>query len=264
MKIRVISAIIAILITVPFAYFGGYYFLIFSSILAVQAYNEILALKKAHNDYPMLIKILGMVSLLFLIVGNYGINSLYFSISYTKVLLPFLLIVLPVVFYDRKKYTTRDAFYLLGIIYFIGIFFNLLVTIRNYNGFLLLYLASVSIFTDTFAYLVGSLIGHHKMAPKISPKKSWEGAIGGVIGGSIIPLIIYLNLVGSFDIKILLVTILLTIVGQIGDLVYSEIKRENDIKDFSNIMPGHGGILDRIDSLTFVVYAYIFIIYFIM
>ena len=118
---------------------------------------------------------------------------------------------------------------------------------------------AITMLTDTFAYLIGCLIGKHKMCPKISPKKSWEGAIAGLIGGTAIATIIYSNLVGTFSLKIIIMTIILSIGGQIGDLFFSKIKRENDIKDFSNIMPGHGGILDRFDSMTFIVFGYLVI-----
>lgn len=101
------------------------------------------------------------------------------------------------------------------------------------------------------------------MAPKISPAKSWEGAIAGLIGGSAISIIVYSNLVGNFSIKLVIITIILSCVGQMGDLFFSKIKRENEIKDFSNIMPGHGGVLDRLDSLSFVMFVYVIIIWFI-
>ena len=93
------------------------------------------------------------------------------------------------------------------------------------------------------------------MCPKISPKKSWEGAIAGFIGGVIVALLVYSHLVAPITFMIL------NIAGQIGDLVYSKIKRENEIKDFSNIMPGHGGVLDRLDSLSFVVFMYVLLIW---
>ena len=83
-----------------------------------------------------------------------------------------------------------------------------------------------------------------------------QGSIGGLLAGSVISLIFYNFLISSIDIKLVIITIILSIVGQIGDLIMSKIKRENGIKDFSNILPGHGGILDRLDSSIFVVLAY--------
>ena len=106
--------------------------------------------------------------------------------------------------------------------------------------------------TDTFAYLFGIIFGKHKLCPSISPKKTIEGALGGIFGS-----LILLNLFNYFVLKnnIVFVTlsgIILSIVAQIGDLFASKIKREMGIKDFSNIIKGHGGFLDRFDSIIFV------------
>ena len=128
---------------------------------------------------------------------------------------------------------------------------------ENAGLFLFIYLFSITILTDTFAYIIGILIGKHKMCPNISPKKSWEGFFAGLIGGSVCASIVYANLIGELSFKIVLVTIMLSIIGQLGDLIFSKIKRENGIKDFSNIMPGHGGVLDRLDSIIIVVITYI-------
>ena len=261
MKIRIISALIAILILIPFIILGGIPFAIMISIIGILGYKELLNLKKAHMDYPFIIKLLGLFSLIYVILGNYGINSLQYGIHFVKVILPIVLLLLPTVLYKKDKYNTKDAIYLLGITYLLGFFGNLLIIIRSLDLYPLLYLLSISIFTDTFAYAIGSLIGKHKITA-ISPNKSWEGAIAGLIGGVTIALIVYANLVSSVSFKIILVTIILSIVGQLGDLFYSKIKRENDIKDFSGIIPGHGGILDRIDNFTFVVFTYVVLLWF--
>ena len=260
MKVRIISAVVALAILIPLLCLGGIPFAIGMGILSVLAYKEILDLKKAHNDIPNVVKVLGLICVVYLVLGDYQLSSLDLIMSYPKLLLPIVILLLPTVFYKNDKYTTKDAFYLIGAILLIGILFNLAISIRNVNIYLLIYLLSVSIFTDTFAYLIGCLIGKHKMT-KISPKKSWEGALAGLIGGSAVAIIIYSNLVGDFSLKLVLVTMILSIVGQFGDLVYSKIKRENDIKDFSNIMPGHGGILDRVDSISFVMFAYIILLW---
>ena len=114
--------------------------------------------------------------------------------------------------------------------------------------------------TDIFAMLGGKYFGKHKMCPKLSPKKTWEGAISGTLCGSVVGIVFYSLLVGNLTFRVVIITILLSIVGQMGDLVMSKIKRENEIKDFSNIMPGHGGILDRIDSIIFVFLMYMFLL----
>ena len=108
-----------------------------------------------------------------------------------------------------------------------------------------------------FAYIIGMLFGKHKLIPNVSPKKSVEGAIGGVIGCVVINVIIsaivakntglYVNYI-----NLVIMLILASIVSQFGDLAASCIKRDENIKDFGNIMPGHGGILDRCDSVLFV------------
>jgi phosphatidate cytidylyltransferase len=109
--------------------------------------------------------------------------------------------------------------------------------------------------TDIFAYIVGITIGKHKFS-KVSPKKSVEGCIGGTLGAILIMLLYtyiintYLGMNYSY-ICIAAIGLVLSIIGQIGDFAASSIKRYVDIKDYSNLIPGHGGILDRIDSLIF-------------
>lgn len=262
MKVRVISALVALAILIPLLCIGGVPFAIGIGIISVLAYKEILELKKSHQEIPNFVKVLGLICVVYLVLGDYNLGSLNLVMSYPRMLLPLVLLLLPTVFYTKDKYTTKDAFYLLGTIYLVGIFFNLIISFRNIDLNILLYLLAVTFLTDTFAYLIGCLIGKHKMCPKISPKKSWEGAIAGLIGGSIVAIIVYTNLIGEFSIKLVFVTMILSMVGQLGDLVYSKIKRENDIKDFSNLMPGHGGILDRIDSLSFIVFTYVILLWF--
>lgn len=256
MKVRVISAIIAIAIFIPIIWFGGYLFAGAMGILSILAYKEILDLKKSHNEIPVVVKVLGLISLLFIVLGNYSKDGLD-VVNYPKIILPIILLLIPTIFYKKDKYNTNNALYLLGSVYLIGFVFNLLIIVESINVKLLIYLLAVAFVSDTFAYLIGCLIGKHKMCPKISPHKSWEGAIAGLIGGTVISMIIYVNLLSNFSFNGLLLTICLCVGGQLGDLVFSKIKRENNIKDYSNIMPGHGGVLDRIDSFSFVVLMYI-------
>ncbi len=259
MRIRIISAVVALAILIPLIWLGGYPFAIGMGLLSILAYKEIIDLKKSHKPFPRIVQCLGLISLLYIVIGDYG----SVSIDYSKIFLPIILLLIPTIFYKKDRYLTNDALFLLGSVYLIGFLFNILIILRSVNLSVLIYLLVVTILTDTFAYAIGCLIGKHKMAPKISPKKSWEGAIAGFIGGSIVGSIVYTNFVGTLNFKVVLVTIILSIVGQLGDLFYSKIKRENGIKDFSNIMPGHGGILDRVDSLTFVVFTYMLLLSFI-
>lgn len=144
-----------------------------------------------------------------------------------------------------------------GLLYILGFLMFIPLVYGAENGkFLIWYIAIASWGTDTFAYFVGSLIGKHKLTP-ISPKKSIEGSIGGIVGAVVLSMIytILINKFAGLDISylaILGITILLSILSQIGDLSASSIKRFVKIKDFGDIIPGHGGMLDRIDSIIFI------------
>jgi len=111
--------------------------------------------------------------------------------------------------------------------------------------------------TDSAAYFVGCAIGKHKMAPIISPKKSWEGAVGGLLGGVVLMFLytLILDLAFGFEVQYglsILYGVLGSVTCVIGDLAFSVIKRQMNIKDYGKLLPGHGGVLDRFDSMTFV------------
>ena len=149
--------------------------------------------------------------------------------------------------------------------------FSLMIVFRDVNryveGFnktegiyLLLFCVLAAWMTDIFAYFVGSKLGKHKLCPKISPKKSVEGAIGGILGAVIvceILLLVFNKYVFTEPAKlsyiaVLFVSMVLSVAGMFGDLAASTIKRNFGIKDFGNLLPGHGGIMDRFDSLLFI------------
>ena len=163
---------------------------------------------------------------------------------------------------DYKKYSFEDALYLIGSIVFIGLSTNLIVMTRNFDIKYIIYLFMITIFSDTFALITGSLIGKHKLCPNISPKKTIEGLVGGVLMGTFVSAAFYHTVINpELSLVVLVsVTIALCLIGQLGDLVFSSIKRYYDVKDFSNFIPGHGGVLDRFDSLIFVVFAFIVIL----
>lgn len=158
----------------------------------------------------------------------------------------------------NMKTTFKDISYtIFGIIYIVY-FIMFLALIRGLeHGKMLIGYAIISAWgTDIFAYFIGKRFGKHHFS-KISPKKSIEGCIGGIVGVLIMAMVYTLIINNFVDINIsyiyiVISTIVLSLISQIGDFSASSIKRMVDIKDFSNLIPGHGGMLDRIDSLIFI------------
>ena len=169
-----------------------------------------------------------------------------------------ILVLFSQIIATNMKYTIKDiAITFFGICYIV-IFLMFIPVIRNMeNGKVLVwYVFWAAWGTDVFAYLIGKRFGKHKFSA-ISPKKSVEGCIAGTIG-AVIVILIYTYICNKYlqvninYISITIVAIVLSLVGQIGDFAASCIKRYNGIKDYSNLIPGHGGMLDRIDSVIFI------------
>ncbi len=261
MKQRVISAIVAIIIVVPIVLYGGIPFYLGASVLGLIGFYEMLKARKIERDIPNIMKIVCMFAFIIIMMDNWGNKVLVFN-SNDKLILSILLTVIPIVFFNKKKsYDINDALFMLGTIMFLGISFNHLVNIRVGSLYNFIYLVLITTMTDTFAYFTGRLIGKHKMCPSVSPNKTWEGFVGGLVFGTIISVVFY---VCAFDFTgsvflLVLVSMLLSVVGQLGDLVFSSIKRHYKIKDYGNIMPGHGGVLDRLDSLLFVILVFTYL-----
>ena len=118
--------------------------------------------------------------------------------------------------------------------------------------------------TDSYAYFGGRLIGKTKLIPDISPNKTWEGTIVGSLVGTFVCTVYYLTVIDSRASVFVIagIVLLLSIVGQLGDLFFSAIKRRYGVKDYGNIMPGHGGVLDRLDSIIFAVLAFSYLVSF--
>ena len=178
-----------------------------------------------------------------------------------------LLILFAQVIVTNMKTTFKDiayTFFGIGYIPFFIMFLSLINGLDN-GKILIGYILVSSWGTDVFAYLIGTKFGKHKFS-KVSPKKSIEGCLGGAIGTILIALIytFILNTYFSYDysyIYIGLISAVLSFIGQLGDFSASSIKRYVDIKDYSNLLPGHGGMLDRIDSVLFIApFAYMFFI----
>lgn len=261
MKKRLLGALFIIIVFVPLIIIGGVFYAIGVGLLAMLAYHEMIFLKStSEKPLPMLVVFLGLISLILLTYSNYDGNNLVLGVNYQIMAAVTIMMLVPTVFYHKEgQYTGTRALKLLGLIVFLGISFNLFISTFTYNSMIFLYLISISMFTDTFAYLSGVLIGKHKCAPSISPKKSWEGCIVGSFLGTISATFIYVNFVdGDINIiTIIIITLFLSILGQLGDLFFSAMKREYSIKDYSKLIPGHGGVLDRFDNFIFVLLGYL-------
>ena len=176
-----------------------------------------------------------------------------------------LLILFAHVIATNMKTSFKDVAYTFLGIFYIVFFMSFIAIIDGMKDgkILIWYTLIASWGTDIFAYFIGKKFGKHKFS-KVSPKKSLEGCIAGTIGALVISLI-YTYICNTFwnmefsYIYVSIMIIILSLIGQIGDFAASSIKRYVDIKDFSNLIPGHGGMLDRIDSLLFLApFAYMF------
>jgi len=201
------------------------------------------------------------------------------------VTIPFMLVGLFIYFVLSHNFSVTNVGKALLVMIYVGFGSASIVLLRLIGVRFIVYMLLISTLTDTFAYFIGMKFGMHKMTPNISPKKSWEGAIGGSIVATIIASLFAMYygdifvvgtflgdlfnssgeitllerlLIGSnfsFGLQFLLVFILTffaTIVSQFGDLMASKLKRHYQIKDFGSIFPGHGGIMDRFDSVMLV------------
>lgn len=287
MKQRTITGIILILICVPFLILGGNYLSLFVMVIAFAAMHEALTVKEktaAPIQYPLYIHLICYLLMFLLIfgfpsIGNFTILSAH-SFDFASGLLNdfafnplwtiFSLLILLIIAVWDKRLEIIDAMFLFGMLIFISSGLKGLLYIRSLSqeqtiqGFyFVLYIVLITCVTDTFAYLGGMtcyrLIPNkiHKFNERISPKKTWEGTLIGSLFGIIAGILLFAFLVNPLEFSdapfswyvYVPLSILLTIAGQMGDLILSAIKRHFQIKDYSNLLPGHGGILDRIDSL---------------
>ncbi|GFN36444.1 phosphatidate cytidylyltransferase [Tepidimicrobium xylanilyticum] len=252
--IRTLSGTVLVLLTLSMLYKGGFYTSFYIFILSLIGIREFYAAVNNNGFNP--IKEIGYISCIGFLFNSLNIKWITLkSIS--------LLIIIPTIFsLYRKKANVKDVMItILGIIY-IPFLFQYIIHLRGSSYLWFVFIIAWG--TDTFAYLIGLLFGKTKLCPKISPKKTVEGALGGILG-SIFLTIIFVN---YFDLssmgKFILLSVIGSVLAQIGDLTASKIKRKTGIKDFGFIMPGHGGVLDRFDSILFIApYVYYIVNYFI-
>jgi phosphatidate cytidylyltransferase len=265
MKTRTKTAIVLLAILVPVIWIGQIPFLVVATILAMIASYELITMFSIKNasigKYRFIMPVVSgfAVVLHYLIHTAQIMNPVWYTIFITGAFVVFL--ALPILFHKQEAEVMN---YLLFTLFYTGISVAYLSSIRFIPSTGLawfLFMVLVVIVTDTFAYLVGINFGKKKLSPDISPKKSIEGAIGGSVFGALIgtlfAFVLRLDMfpaIPSVFLTILLtflLTLVLTMFVQIGDLVASKLKRNYNIKDFGNIFPGHGGVLDRFDSMIF-------------
>ena len=203
-----------------------------------------------------------LISLIHIVPRQYIVITIGVLVP-TSILLLFIQVII-----SNMKTTIKDiAITFFGICYIPLFLMYMPLLMCSENGKLLVWYIIISAWgTDIFAFIVGRTIGKHTFS-KISPNKSIEGCLGGTIGATTLTLIytFIINTCLGMNINYLYIgaiSILLSIIGQIGDFSASSIKRYVGIKDFSNLLPGHGGMLDRIDSLIFITpFAYFLLLF---
>lgn len=198
------------------------------------------------------------------------ITVFFYDITENFAFLVYLLVLLLIMLFDRSKYSFVDLcmFFTSTVLISHTFVYTSFVREMEYGVLNLLIIFLGCWITDTCAYFTGVFFGKHKLAPIISPKKTIEGSIGGIVGVSIILAsytYIAANIIG-IDANVgraAIIGVICGFISQFGDLCASIIKREHNIKDFGNLMPGHGGVMDRFDSMIFVApVVYYFITYF--
>jgi phosphatidate cytidylyltransferase len=227
-------------------------------IITLAGLNEFFTIVKKDNNN--LQKYLGICSGLMIYCSACLIASGYVNNSIFLTIIPFITCIFLIEIYQHKENPFQNiASTILGVIY-IAVPFSLLVlagfpiyNITSYHPHIILGLFILFWASDTGGYLVGITFGRHPLFPRISPKKSWEGFIGGQILTIIIAIILSYYIRELQFTHWIIIAIIVSIFGVWGDLTESMLKRSFNLKDSGNILPGHGGILDRFDAVIFAV-----------
>lgn len=245
MKQRVIAAVAGILITVPLIIWGGLPLAFFGSLISVFAALEMAALlKKMGLDVRDVV----VTSSSFLFVSA----PAWFGEAGTVIALLFMIVIL-VISMLLKRMPLDSVAANVFIPLYSGFFLGRLIMLREipthglYLTFLVLFVVWAS---DIFAYLVGKRFGRIKLAPAISPNKTVEGSIAGILGGVLVASVAYL-FYRELIVETAVIALVAGVMTQFGDLFESQFKRWAGVKDSGSLIPGHGGILDRIDGLVF-------------
>lgn len=254
MLVRIISAVVAIPILLFFIIVGGLPLRCAVLVLSLIGMGE---LYKAVSGKIKEVHFVGfaieLAYALFMLMPEYGR-----CVDMNNVIILAMLLILVILVFSHKTNTIIDGAITVFGFFYVGVLLNLVCNVRE-SGLIYAWLPFIFAFgSDTGAYFIGSKFGKHKLTPELSPKKSVEGAIGGVVTVAVITGIYFFVCSKLYDdisnIKIIYfmaIGLFGAAFSQVGDLAASSIKRFTGIKDYGKIMPGHGGVLDRFDSVLF-------------
>ncbi len=259
MKNRIITALLGAALFLSLLLIGGLSFSIFIFLIAAIGYYEYIRMHKLR--ILSIESVWGLLALALIFVDNIFLGNVYsFAILLVMIVGYFFILLI------TKNHINFDtiSYISLGVIYLAFGFVAMLEVRAMEDGLLLiLFILAVTWGTDIGAFFVGSRLGKKRLAPAISPKKSIEGALGGIFFAFIISLCFSLVFTGTNILIIILLAIIISIIGQSGDLIESALKRLKEVKDSGNLLPGHGGILDRFDSLILIFFVIYIVLLFI-
>lgn len=239
LQLRIISAVVMVVAVLALAWLGGFWFRVFAALLGAAIFYEWMSMAKALDRPAGPSVVLLVVALAIMVAGGPAWIVLLF------------LAIAPIVVLLSQDALPAGPWPAAGITY-AGLAALSLAFLRgaDHAGLTaLLFLFATVWVTDILAYFVGRAIGGPKLAPSISPGKTWSGAIGGAVAGTIAGLIIAWTAGGAL-VPLTVVALILSVVAQFGDLFESWVKRRQGVKDSSNLIPGHGGVMDRVDGLV--------------
>jgi phosphatidate cytidylyltransferase len=255
---RLIVAVFGIPLLIGLTWLGGWYFFVLVLVISTVAQWEFYQFQKNTDIYPQHIS--GIIVGAGLLIG---IESGYYKYTAAFLAICLMLILANEMFRRHKNVSANIGVTFLGIMY-IPVTLSSLLFLRekmdiaypnvSAAGFYFIMSILVAIWIcDTFAYMFGKTFGRHKLYPKVSPNKSIEGAVAGLIGAMLVMVLVSTAKLLPFELPVaLMLGFAIGVVGQLGDLVESWFKRDVGVKDSSHLLPGHGGMLDRFDSLIFV------------
>lgn len=249
MRTRIKTSIVLLLIIVPTILYGGWPFRLVMAGVVIIACTELIHMAKISRAIaPSIITYIGTLSIVF-----YDYLADFIPAHLSDGIIPILsglILLICTVLVEGYDFTKAGISGL--TMFYVGLGAYSAITIRNADLALFLFILFVIYTTDIGAYFIGSKIGKRKLAPKLSPNKTVEGSLGGILAALVVAAI-YLNFF-SFNYTygtMMVMAVILSITGQFGDLLESAFKRHFGVKDSGDILPGHGGILDRFDSTLF-------------